>query len=263
MAGRTIPIPCPILKDRARNDVDNAVRVAALQELARGWKDDPDTLPLLKDRARNDADNDVRVAALQELARGWKNDLDTLPFSRIAPATMQKLMCGGRRSRSGRALEGRSRYPPPFSRIAPATIKTMLCAGRRSRSGRVAGRTIRIPPPVLKDRAHNDENENVRWTARRELARGWKDDPDTLLPFSRIEPGNDENENVRCRALHRAGARLEGRSHTSSPSQGSSPANDENENVRVAAIHQLARGWKDDIEVNKMIEDGRSRQATA
>jgi hypothetical protein len=47
-----------------------------VQELARGWKDDPDTLPLLKDRARGDEDYDVRMAAAQELARGWKDDPD-------------------------------------------------------------------------------------------------------------------------------------------------------------------------------------------
>ncbi|MEK6287255.1 MAG: HEAT repeat domain-containing protein, partial [Acidobacteriota bacterium] len=62
---------------RATNDADNDVRQAAVQELTRGWKDDPDTLPLLKDRATNDADNDVRQAAVQELARGWKGDPDT------------------------------------------------------------------------------------------------------------------------------------------------------------------------------------------
>ncbi len=30
------------------------VRSAAVQELARGWKDDPETLPILKERARSD-----------------------------------------------------------------------------------------------------------------------------------------------------------------------------------------------------------------
>jgi hypothetical protein len=49
------------------------VRLAAIQELARGWKEDPETL---KGRARRDADNRVRFAAVEELARGWKNDPD-------------------------------------------------------------------------------------------------------------------------------------------------------------------------------------------
>ncbi|MBK9315535.1 MAG: HEAT repeat domain-containing protein [Acidobacteria bacterium] len=58
-----------MLKDRASKDDNGAVRKAAVQELARGWKDDPGTLPLLKDRASKDEDNDVRQAAVQELAR--------------------------------------------------------------------------------------------------------------------------------------------------------------------------------------------------
>ena len=52
--------------------------VAAVQELARGWKEDPDTLPWLKERATSDSEWNVRQAAVQELARGWKEDPDTL-----------------------------------------------------------------------------------------------------------------------------------------------------------------------------------------
>ena len=38
-----------------------------------GWKDDPETLSWLKVRAR-DQNPEVRGVAIQELARGWKND---------------------------------------------------------------------------------------------------------------------------------------------------------------------------------------------
>ncbi len=50
-----------------------------MQELARGWRTDPDTRPFLKDRARNDQNWEVRQAAVRELARGWRTDVDTLP----------------------------------------------------------------------------------------------------------------------------------------------------------------------------------------
>jgi hypothetical protein len=46
------PGTLPWLKDRARSDQDMLVRVAALQEIARGWASDPETLPWLKDLAR-------------------------------------------------------------------------------------------------------------------------------------------------------------------------------------------------------------------
>ena len=61
-------------------DDDGAVREAAVQELARRWKDDPDTVGLLKDRAAHDDNHDVRQAAVQELARGWKDDPEVQAF---------------------------------------------------------------------------------------------------------------------------------------------------------------------------------------
>jgi len=41
-----------VAKRARRNDDHWAVRRAAVQELARGWKDDPDTLPWLKTAPR-------------------------------------------------------------------------------------------------------------------------------------------------------------------------------------------------------------------
>jgi hypothetical protein len=38
------------------------------------------TLPLLKDRALNDQNANVRMAAVQEIAKGWKDDLQTFDF---------------------------------------------------------------------------------------------------------------------------------------------------------------------------------------
>jgi hypothetical protein len=69
-----------LLKQKAQSDDHEYVRLAALQELAQGWKDDPDTLPLLKQKAQSDDHEYVRQAALQKLARGWKDDPDTLPL---------------------------------------------------------------------------------------------------------------------------------------------------------------------------------------
>jgi hypothetical protein len=68
------PETLPLLKQLAQSDDNWAVRRAAVQELARGWKDDPETLPLLKQLAQSDDNWDVRYAAVQELARGWKDE---------------------------------------------------------------------------------------------------------------------------------------------------------------------------------------------
>jgi predicted NACHT family NTPase len=76
------PDTLPWLKDRAVKDDHYDVRLATVQELLRGWKDDPDTLPWLKDRAAKDDDEWVRLAALEELVRGWKDHPDTLTLLR-------------------------------------------------------------------------------------------------------------------------------------------------------------------------------------
>ncbi|MCY7383058.1 MAG: HEAT repeat domain-containing protein, partial [Microcoleus sp. CAN_BIN18] len=68
------PETLPILKQCAQSDDNSAVRLAAVQELAQGWKDHPETLPILKQRAQSDDSSDVRYAAVEELARGWKDE---------------------------------------------------------------------------------------------------------------------------------------------------------------------------------------------
>ena len=66
-----------------------------MEELARGWRTDPDTLPILKDRARNDKHGLVRRAAVEELARGWRTDADTLPFLKERPQRRGRSTFGG------------------------------------------------------------------------------------------------------------------------------------------------------------------------
>jgi hypothetical protein len=47
-------------------------------------KNDPNTLPILKTYAQGADDWGVQFAAVRELARGWKNDSDTLPILQLA-----------------------------------------------------------------------------------------------------------------------------------------------------------------------------------
>ncbi|RCJ23613.1 hypothetical protein A6S26_02695 [Nostoc sp. ATCC 43529] len=71
-----------ILKSLAKSihNTDNISAYAAVQELARGWKNDPDTLPMLKSLAQSSEDKSIQTMAVRELARGWKDDPDTLPM---------------------------------------------------------------------------------------------------------------------------------------------------------------------------------------
>ncbi|WP_414518037.1 HEAT repeat domain-containing protein [Nostoc sp. PCC 9305] len=65
------------LKECATQDDTWNVRRAAVQELAQNFKDDPDTKSILRERATQDENPNVRRAAVQELAQNFKDDPDT------------------------------------------------------------------------------------------------------------------------------------------------------------------------------------------
>jgi hypothetical protein len=50
------------------------IRIQAVAAIATTWHDSPDTLPWLKQKAQSDDDSTVRQAAVQELAKGWKDE---------------------------------------------------------------------------------------------------------------------------------------------------------------------------------------------
>jgi predicted NACHT family NTPase len=165
--------PVNWLKARATQDGNWSVRRAAAQELARGWKDDPDTLPWLKDRAATDDDGGVRQVAVQELARGWKDDPDTLPW-----------------------LKDRAPKDDHWQ-VRRAVVHEL------ARDWKDDPDTL----PWLKDRAAKDDHWQVRRAAVQELARGWKDDPDTL-PLLKDRAAKDDNGGCgrrRCRNWRGAG----------------------------------------------------------
>lgn len=54
------------------------IRIQAVAAVAATWKDDPETSPWLKQIAKFDNNWTLRQAAIQELARGWKDDQKTL-----------------------------------------------------------------------------------------------------------------------------------------------------------------------------------------
>jgi hypothetical protein len=145
--------------------VDNEVRRPVVQEIARGWKKDPDTLPWLKERAASDSEGDVRQAAVQEIARGWKEDPDTLPWLK---------------ERAVSDSEGDVRQAAVQESPAVGEKTPIPCRGSRSARS-----------PIVRD---------VRQAAVQEIARGWKEDPDTL-PWLKERAASDSEGDVRQAAL--------------------------------------------------------------
>ena len=136
------PETLPLLKQLAQYDDDSAVRLSALQELAWGWKDDTKTLPWLKQLSQSEDNGDVGRAAVQEIARGWNDDAETLPWLKQLAQSEDN------------------------GEVRQAAVQALA-------------RGLRDDPetlPWVKQLAQSDNNWAVRRAAVQELARGWKDE---------------------------------------------------------------------------------------
>gem|GEM_PF-190667 len=106
----------------------------------------------------------------------------------------------------------------------------------------------------LKDRAVNDDHWIVRETAVRELARGWKNDPDILQWLKDCAVNNNNYPIVRETALSELT-----RGWKDDPDilnlLKDRIANDNYGRVRGAAVRELARGWKNDPNTLSLLKD--------
>jgi HEAT repeats len=135
------------LKQRAETDDNLNIRFAAVQELARNYKDDPDTLPWLKQRAQTDDNWSVRGAAVQELARNFKDETGIFelfcnvavndPFQPSQDELMRRIESNPRQT----ALEIILKYYPNDSQVLT----------------------------LLRDRTQNDPDEKLREWAKNKL----------------------------------------------------------------------------------------------
>ena len=119
------------------------MRLTAVEEIACGWKDDPDTLPLLQQKAQSDQNVFVRRGAVREIARGWKDEPWMLEF-----------LCD-------RALND------PFERKKdwknnPRQLALEIIIKQYPNHPQTL--------PLLRDRAENDSDEQLREFARQKLA---------------------------------------------------------------------------------------------
>ncbi|MEQ9486643.1 HEAT repeat domain-containing protein [Coleofasciculus sp. F4-SAH-05] len=165
-----------MLKQLIQSDVHGNVRHSAVQELARGWKKDPDTLPLLKQRVQSDDNGNVRRAAIQELAEGWKKDPDTLPLLKqliqsdddkfVRSAALQELARGWKDEPWLFELLYNCAINDPFQRQDNWEDNPRQIALER---------IIKLYPDhpktltLLRDRAENDTDDKVREFAQKKL----------------------------------------------------------------------------------------------
>ena len=241
------------LKDRAKSDEDGFVRSIVVEQVAHGWKNDPETLPWLKKHARSDENRLVRTSAVEELAWGFKNDPETLA---ILKACATSDVHGSVRAYAVRELARGWKDAPETLTILKDHAMSNKSELVRASAVRELARGWRDDPEtltILKNRARLDQDEFVRQRAVRELARHWRDDPETP-DILRFRAKFDSNWAVRQSAME-ALARGWKDAPETLPWLKDRTQSDGNWTVRASAVRELARGWKDDPETLVWLND--------
>ena len=167
------PDTLPFLKQVATSNDELLTRCRALEEIAKGWKDEPDTLPFLKQAATSDDNESVRYGALQEIAKGWKDEPDTLPFLKQAATSddnwsvrstaLEEIAEGWKDEPWLRAFLSNIAINDPFKRE-----KEEQSNPRQTALEFLVKQYPNHPQTLelLKDRAENDNDEQLREYAR-------------------------------------------------------------------------------------------------
>ena len=163
------------LKDCAGSNENWAVCITAVQELARRWKNHADTLGWLKECIKGSKNVHVRSTAVQELANGWKDDTDTLQILESSISDKDW------RVRSA-ALEGLTLHwgddPDLFSIACNCVLRDPFNRKYdfQINPRRTALKALLVHYPkhyktleLLRDRAANDSDEELREWAKQQL----------------------------------------------------------------------------------------------
>ncbi|MEH2039906.1 HEAT repeat domain-containing protein [Nostoc sp.] len=136
---------CSIFKDRAIADQSGNVRRAAIPALASNFKDDPNTHSFLKERATADNDGEVRRVAIQALAKHFRNHPELFEIY---------YNCAVNDSFEG--------SHDPWSHPNPQRITLEIIIKQFPQHPQTL--------PLLRDKAENDPDEQVRKFAQQKLA---------------------------------------------------------------------------------------------
>ncbi len=235
--------PLDWLMNRAMKDDHGALRRSAVQELGRGWRDNPNTLQLLKYLAQNDESEWVRKVAVQELARGWHDAPETLLWLKTQAAEGDSLL-GIRRAAIQEIARGWRGDSDIFYWLQDCAKNSGFSDVRRAAVQELSrywknNHDILI---LLKDRALKDDDSSVRQASVKELGRYWKDNPDVLLLLKQLAK-SDGNVTVRQAAIKELARNWKENSEFFVFIKDCATTDDSGV-VRQTAVQEIARGWK-------------------
>ncbi len=205
------------LSRRAVIEANPAVRLIAFREIARGWPESLDTETLLKDRATADPDPEIRQMALYELAQHWMEQ----------PSTRALLM--------DRAVNDQSD-------MVRSRVLLDIANGRREDP---------VVNALLVDRVTNDDAAGVREIALTGLAQVWNVEP-TVLSLIRHRAVADRTASVRRVAVDFLATQVQGDPVTLNLLKNRA-ASDDDHSVRQLALEHLVARWRYDPEVGILL----------
>ena len=267
------------LRSAATTDSDPLLRSAAMHELVRGWKDDPETLVIVRSLARSDTDLSVQSDAVKELARRWKDDPDTLALIKtlisarkhtfVERTAVQELARGWKDDPETLALLKALAQPDTYYYLRAVAVEELargwkseaetypwLISVIRSSSDSYVRRFAvhalaenwrrdAMTLQVLKDVARSDASDEVRGSAAGELVRSWNTNDEALavaLEFIHSHP----DDGVRAFMVEELARRWKEDPQTL-PTLRKLIRSDPSKIVRMSAAYVYVQGWMADI----------------
>ncbi|MDZ8140634.1 MAG: HEAT repeat domain-containing protein, partial [Nostoc sp. DedQUE04] len=240
------------LKQRATQDHNYNVRRAAVQELAKNFKDDPETKTFLKQRATQDHNYNVRRAAVQELAKNFKDDPETKTF--LKQRATQDHNYNVRRAAVQELAKNFKDDPETKTFLKQRATQDDSYNVRRAAVQELA-KNFKDDPETktfLKQRATQDDDRGMRYAAVQELVNNFKDDPETKT-FLKQRATQDDDRGMRYAAVQELVNNFKDDPETKTILK-QRATQDDKEDVRYAAVQELAKNFKDDPETKTILK---------
>jgi Domain of unknown function (DUF4062)/HEAT repeats/NACHT domain len=280
-----------LVRGRAEDDVDGAVRRVAAEFLSERWRDAPQTLALLRKRSRTEPEEYLSSFIAQLIGTAWPGDPDVLAMLHERLDDVEDLGRGPLLRAIGTGWPDDPRTlpllfdrvrsdPSSFARDAalqaiasgwpddPRTFPMLLESARTHHVDEIRATALGVLAsgwsddpqvfPLLLSSARADRDGSVRGVALRFIATGWPDDPGTL-PLLLDRASKDGDQFGRMAALGAIASGWPDDSRTL-PLLLEHAVDDREQFARGTALQLIAAGWPDDpgtlpLLLNRAVEE--------
>jgi energy-coupling factor transporter ATP-binding protein EcfA2 len=178
------PQTLSMLKSLAQCSDNLQLQAIAVRELAQGWKDNLEIRLILETLAQSDDERIHKITLVEELARGWKDDLKTLTVLKTCVQLEKNYLLRNslRETVMHELIQGWQVSPEIYNFLYNCAVDNSFKSFNFSTSSYYNPRQTALETiikqyfnypqtlPLLRDRAENDPDEQVREFAQKKLA---------------------------------------------------------------------------------------------